>query len=154
MEVVFLKVCLGGTFNTLHKGHEALLARAFGLGDFVLIGLVSDGFAGTFKGRPIQPYEERERALRQHIETNHHSNFDIRPLDDAVGPAGNGDYDAIVVSRDTLPGAENINRVRAANGLKELDVVVIDMVLADDGSPISATRVEAGETGADGRMTT
>ncbi|MEM2081946.1 MAG: adenylyltransferase/cytidyltransferase family protein, partial [Candidatus Bathyarchaeia archaeon] len=35
----FRKVAVGGTFDELHKGHKALLMKAFEIGTRVLIGL-------------------------------------------------------------------------------------------------------------------
>ena len=36
------KVCLGGTFDRIHIGHEKLLKMAFEVGEEVIIGLTSD----------------------------------------------------------------------------------------------------------------
>src|SRR5206468_5728754 len=59
-----MRVVLGGTFDILHKGHEALLRAAFeGRPEQVLIGLTTDRFARESRTR-VNPYAVRERNLR------------------------------------------------------------------------------------------
>ena len=60
--------------------------------------------------------------------------------------------EAIVVSEETAPKAEELNRLRAQRGLRPLELVVIPMVLAEDGKPISTTRIRAGEIDRAGRL--
>ncbi len=44
-----VKVCLGGTFDIIHRGHEVLLNKALDVGDSIIIGLTTD--ARAKKGR-------------------------------------------------------------------------------------------------------
>ena len=44
------KVCLGGTFDRIHIGHEKLLKIAFEVGEDVIIGLTSDTKAKSGRG--------------------------------------------------------------------------------------------------------
>lgn len=53
------KVIIGGTFEMLHKGHEALLKKAFSLGK-TTIGLTSDIMAKKIKKRKVQGFKNRE----------------------------------------------------------------------------------------------
>ena len=54
---MFNKIVVGGTFNTLHKGHEEILITAFKLGKSVVIGLTSDEFANRFRVLKTLEYE-------------------------------------------------------------------------------------------------
>ena len=137
------KVCVAGTFNRIHKGHIALLARAFEEGDEVFVGLTSDEMARQGRGVVISDYASRERALREALLTLG-KDFHILTIEDRLGPAATGDYDAIIVSSETSATALDINEARQRNGLEPLDIIEIDMVLAEDGVPISSTRVMSG----------
>ena len=44
-------VATGGTFDEIHAGHRELLTRAFSLGRLVLVGVSSDNFAASKKGK-------------------------------------------------------------------------------------------------------
>jgi phosphopantetheine adenylyltransferase len=67
--------------------------------------------------------------------------------------ATDASYDAIVVSEETLPGAEEINRVRSGLGFAPLVVVVVGVLHArgGGGAKLSSTDLRslaAGEHGA------
>ena len=50
-----------GAWDLLHPGHIRLLARAKSLGDFLIVGVISDKQISDFKGedRPLQSEDER-----------------------------------------------------------------------------------------------
>jgi len=151
----FKVVGLGGTFDEFHRGHRALLMKAFESGDRVLIGLVTDKFGEKIrKGHEIATYEEREKELVGFLEKIGFLNrAEIIPLDDAYGPAATSiEQQAIVVSRETEPVALKINQVRRRNGLLPLEVIVIDMVPAENHVPISTTRIRYREIDREGRL--
>ena len=149
------RVALGGTFEVIHKGHRALLARAFALamGDEVLIGLTSDPMAGRSRSRRVAPYRDREWALRSYLDRTFPGlDYVVETLTDEFGPAvGIPDLEVLVVSEFTHPTGVRLNEERLRRGLSPLRLVTIPQVLADDGRPISSTRVLAGECDADGR---
>ena len=68
------------------------------------------------------------------------------------GPAATYNYDAIVVSKNTREMADAMNWAREKSGLKPLEIVEIDIVLAEDGKPIASTRVIIGEINLDGEV--
>lgn len=147
------RVALGGTFETIHKGHRTLLARAFALGDEVLIGLTSDHLANMSRGRRVAPFMERERVLRCYLDRAHPGcEYEVQMITDEFGPAVHlSDLDVLVVSENTYPTGLRLNDAREERGLPPLRLVSIPQVLADDGKPISSTRILAGECDADGR---
>jgi len=148
-------VGLGGTFDELHKGHKALLNKAFQLGTYVKIGLCTDEFAKKLgKNHEIATYEDRLKDLKTFLRDKGYLNrSEIIPLSDPYGPAvSDSSIEAIVVSRETEQAAYAINGHRKEKGLPELKVIVIDMVLAENRNTVSTTRIRRGEIDREGRL--
>ena len=80
---------MGGTFDILHIGHEALLTKASNIGDKILVGLTTDERAK--KGRNadyLNSYEIRRSNLESLLESLGFLNkFEIVPLNDDWGPS-------------------------------------------------------------------
>lgn len=57
------KVITYGTFDLLHRGHINLLKRARAMGDFLVVGLSSDGFNALKSKQAFYSYEERKLVL-------------------------------------------------------------------------------------------
>ena len=145
---------VGGTFDLLHKGHRTLLEEAFKVADRVLIGLTTDEFAEKLHNHHFDPFKRRYENLKRFLEEGGYSDrAEIIPINDPYGPTvENGDIEGIIVSEETEPRADEINRLRAERGLRPLLVFCIKMVLAEDGKPISSTRIRRGEIDRDGRV--
>ena len=143
-------VAVGGTFDHFHKGHEKLLNKAFEIGYHVLIGVTSDEFGGK-KGN-IQPCSQRISELEQFLQ-KFDSRYIVKRLEEPYGPTiHDSQIDAIVVSRETEPVADKINEIRVSKGIKPLKIFIIDWVLADDGKPISSTRIRNGNIDRNGKV--
>ena len=136
-------VAIGGTFDILHDGHKALLKKAYALGD-VIIGLVSDEMARR-KARVSNTFDTRKKIVVAYVKALTGTNPVIVALDDPYGPALKHKFDYIVVSPDTFRTAEEINTLRSQRGLPSIKIVCVDFVLAQDGQPISSTRIHRGE---------
>lgn len=149
-------VVCGGTFDGLHKGHEALLAKAFAIAENVTIGLTTDFYVTMHKQVQkelpkdesvvkFQTYIQRKEALEQWLKRHGWLRWtEILPLDDTYGntvPPAGLHYDAIVVSSQTRPVATTINKLRKSAGWPILDIIEIPMVLAEDGKPIASKRL-------------
>jgi pantetheine-phosphate adenylyltransferase len=155
LDVRLKLVSLGGTFDVLHKGHWFLLEEAFNVGDRVIIGLTTDRFAESLhKPHVIDCYEKRLNDLNKFlIDKELDDRAMIVSLDDPYGPTIESDeIEGIIVSEETESGAEEINKQRVKKGKRPLLIVVLKMILAEDGKPISSTRVRRQEVDRYGRL--
>ena len=145
------KLCgCGGTFDHLniHEGHKLLLKTCFNLGEHVAIGLVTDEFMKKVNKEfdsLIEPYEERRRNIIQYIKSlnsDYPNHCTIIPLNDPFGPATTDpNIEIHVSSEETFKVAMKINKIRAKNGISRMIIVIIPLVLGDDGTRISSTKI-------------
>jgi len=150
---MYKTLIVAGTFDHLHKGHDAILIKAFECGEVVTIGLTSDKFVNEYKHQTVSPFDVRKNALVAWLSSHRFGGrVEIIPIDNPYEPAGSGEFEAIVVSTQTKPRAEEINRKRKSLGLSPLVIIEVAMQVAQDGAPISATRVRSGEIDTSGRL--
>ena len=149
-----MKVCIGGTFDIIHKGHKLLIKKAFelaGENGIVFIGVTTDNFVKN--KQEIKSFDSRVQMLKNFLEKQGIlSKAIIKPINDKFGPTLDKDFEIIVVSPETLKTAEEINKIRTNKGKKPLKIVKILFVLADDGKPISSTRIRNGEIDSEGHI--
>ncbi len=146
------RVAVGGTFDPLHDGHRALLRKACELSQSgeLFIGLASDEMA-LKKSHEVSNYHSRYDNVMKFIKTQGISPVIVR-LSDPFGPTTHDDFDFLVVSPETLPVALKINRIRKEKDLRDIEIVLVDYVLAEDGLPISSTRIKRGEIDGHGKI--
>jgi len=155
MNQKFKTVIVGGTFDELHKGHKALLMKAFEVGDHVIIGLSTDDLARKLKkNHEVATYKERLRELNNFLRKQGvSSKAKIVPLKTPYGiTLSKGCAEALVVSRETESRAKEINKKRKEKGLPPLHVIVIEMVPAENHIAISTTRIKRKEIDREGRL--
>lgn len=140
------KVVVGGTFDSLHKGHRYFLEKASFLGS-VKIGLTSDEMALETKGEGVESFEERHQHILDFL-----NGTEIEEINDSVGFAVAEDFDYIVVSSETRTRAEKINQERELSGKERIEIIEVDFILAEDGEPISSTRIRSGEIDKEGNL--
>lgn len=147
-------VAMGGTFDIIHKGHFTLLSEAFAVSSKVIIGLTSDDMA-LKKGKTLQnDYGKRLETLVKTIEKNFaNTEFEISKLDNDFGPAVlEKKVQALVVSGETSNQGEVLNQIRKQKNLPPVDLLVVPMVLAKDGTRISTTRIKNQEIDYEGNL--
>lgn len=152
----FNLVAVGGTFDKLHKGHKELLKTAFNIGRKVIIGVTSDEMVAKSKSdAKINGLEKRREGLEKWIKDEGLcglAEYEIVVINDVYGVAIYDEkLEALVVSEETFERAFAINRIRRSRNLKPLTIVVVPMVLAYNGKPISSTRIRRGEIDLEGR---
>jgi len=151
----FRVVAVGGTFDEFHKGHRALLTKAFEVSERVLIGLCADDLVQRL-GKPhnVATYDVRREELKGFL--RRHGWIDrakIVPIHTPYGITLTSKLiEGIVVSRETEPRAHEINEKRMAGGLRPLSVIVVDMVPAYNHTPISTTRIRCMEIDREGNQ--
>ena len=147
-------VATGGTFDEIHIGHIALLSRAFKVGKKVIIGVSSDEFAKKRGKNLNHNYDQRVEDLRKMIKKEFgNASYEIAKLDGDFGPAvTTGDIGALVASSETIAKGRLLNEMRIKRGLKSVEVITVELVKAEDGSPISSTSIRAGKIDNRGRL--
>jgi pantetheine-phosphate adenylyltransferase len=161
---------LGGTFTPLHAGHRALLHRALqtvshdGPGPgHVVVGLTSTDLARQTRSDPshadlLGPFAERRRALVAELDelsAAYSASYEVTRIEEPAGPAATReDLDVLVVSPEASAQrrAHRLNRTRANEGLRPLEVYTPPFVVAEDGDRISSTRIRNGEIDHYGRL--
>ena len=148
------RVCIGGTFDRLHKGHKALIDKAFeiaGENGWVFIGITKGEIAN--KKKDVLPFNKRIQDVIKYLkEKGFYSQSEIQPIYDKYGPSIEGDFDAIIVSPETEKVAQEINMIRRKKGKKPLEIINIPFVLAEDDSPVSSTRIRKKEINQEGHL--
>jgi len=147
-------VAMGGTFDIIHKGHLTLLSNAFEVSDKVIIGITSDELA-VKKGKiPLNKYDQRFENLISIISKEFpDSLFEISKLENDFGPAVlEKDVKALIVSDETSAQGNILNQLRAEKKIPPVQIIVVPMFLAKDGTRISTTRIKNSEIDVDGNL--
>jgi len=150
----FTLIAMGGTFDIIHKGHLTLLSKAFSISSNVIIGLTSDELTKKRGKKTLNNYEKRFETLMSTIKTNFPNHaFQISKLDNDFGPAVlEENVQALVVSDETGNQGEILNQLRAEKNLSLVKIVIVPMVLAQDGDRISTTRIKNSEIDVEGNL--
>lgn len=147
-----MKVALGGTFDPIHDGHGVLLGKAFEVAEEVLIGLASEAMTARKEGK-IASFLERKRNLERYLAARGWTGYRIEEIHQRFGPADRiADLQGIVVSPETAETADDLNEVRKKRGLTPLEILTVPYLPAEDGLPISSTRLRTGEIDGTGRL--
>ena len=150
----FSLVATGGTFDVIHKGHIALLSKSFSVSEKIIIGLTGDEFAARKEKKLLHSYSQRLESLIKVIEKNFPgSDYQISKLDNDFGPAVlEGNVQALIVSEETQYQGDVLNRLRSEKNFPHVDIIIVPMVLANDGKRISTSRIKNSEIDSEGNL--
>lgn len=139
------KLVVGGSWRFLHAGHRYILLKAFDLGKKVDIGVTSDRMLGKkIRKEPEQDFEQRKQRLEQFLESHAlEDRAQVIEIDNIYGNAVE-EGEKLLVTPETEPGAEAINERRREQDREELEVEVLEKLEAEDGGPVSSTRIADG----------
>ncbi len=149
-----MKICVGGTFNRLHKGHKLILRKAFkhaGKDGTVFIGLATGSLVRNKE--ETRHLDKRKKELEKYLlKEGYNIQAEIVPITNKYGLTLDEDFDAIVISPETERIAIQINHKRVLKGKRPLKIIRIPFVLAEDGKPISSTRINNKEIDENGNL--
>lgn len=141
-------IFVGGTFDRFHVGHEAVLRKAFEVGDKITIGITTQTYLDTYKplavgGVQRQSFEERKREIEHYIDGLHTSKEVVfLPIDDPYEPlASDAMYDSVVVTKDNIQTALEINIRRQQQNISILQLVEVPIIPAQDHQILSSSRI-------------
>ncbi len=144
-----MRSAVAGTFNVLHDGHMRLIAQAFEVGEYVLVGITSDKMASQERD-DIVPLYIRRKNLENYLDT-FGKPYSIEVIDDIYGPKEMDTIDVLVVSTETLPNAKRINENRVSKGIEPLEISVVGLLNAFDGEKINARDILNGKYARNGK---
>lgn len=147
-------IAVGGTFDHVHKGHRALISRAFEKGRKVYVGVTSDEFLRASGKKVSRDYTERRARLISYIDSRYPGrDYEVTKLEKSFGPGMfTSGIEAIAVSTETAPRVAAANEARRKLGLTDLKIEIVPMVMAEDKDRISSTRIRSGEIDSDGNV--
>ena len=152
MNYQFGHVACGGTLDILHKGHISVLNRAFKIGKQVSIGITTDLFCKKIGKTPLETQKIRGNNLGAYLKLqNLEKRAKIIWLGDIYGTTTKDKtLEAIIVSDETVQGADLINKRRVKHKLNKLKVIICPQILAEDGKKISTGRIKNGDISTEG----
>lgn len=154
MVVCGTRAAVGGTFDKFHRGHRKFLSTALDGSEELVIGITSDEFAMASKDHPVEPFEIRLENVKRFVQKKGRGKkVEIVKLEDPYGPTVEDEkLEVLFVTASTKCRGEEINFRRVKNGLKPLKIVEVPMELAEDGEPISTSRIRDQVIDSEGRL--
>eukprot|EP00347_Sterkiella_histriomuscorum_P023330 403335061 len=129
-------VCLGGTFDHMHLGHKLLLTQALmWTQNRMLVGVTTDGLLKKKAyAEFLEDFETRKNNVIQFCrKVNNRVEIDAFELSDPVGRAENDEeIEACILTREVEKGGAMINEARTKVGLNQVEMVFVDMILAEE----------------------
>lgn len=147
----FKRVLFAGTFDHLHAGHKSVLTQAlFHATETLYVGIASESLLTRKKcALALQPFSTRWRKVSEFFECIKPSclrniRIELMETPDAIGPAATLDFDAIVVTPETVIGGQMVNEARGELGNKPVEMTTLT-ILGNCGleDKVSSTRIRS-----------
>ncbi|CAG8492985.1 10366_t:CDS:2 [Gigaspora rosea] len=126
------------TFDHLHAGHKILLTlTAWISGKRLICGVTDDCMLKEKKFKEyIEPINTRIAKVSKFLNAIHQNLlYEVVPIYDAYGPTiTDPDIHALVVSKETVSGAELVNDERQKRGFGILEIFVIEVISSTNPS--------------------
>ena len=139
-------IAVGGTFETLHIGHQYILTEASKISNIMAIGITTSKFVSKDKMYTVSDFKKRRKAIIEFLSKfTNTNNIIIEKLNDPFGPAiSSKEIKVLLVTPDTYINAKKINKIRKSKGLKPLVLYVAGYIRNQWGYPISSTYIKLG----------
>ncbi|KAF0528297.1 Nucleotidylyl transferase [Gigaspora margarita] len=135
---IYQTVAVGGTFDHLHAGHKILLTlTAWISGKRLICGVTDDCMLKNKKFKEyIEPINTRIANVSKFLNAIHQNLlYEIVPIYDAYGPTiTDPDIHALVVSKETVSGADLVNDERQKRSFGILEIFVIEVISSTNPS--------------------
>tara|TARA_B100000927_G_scaffold66824_1_gene52662 strand:+ start:689 stop:1777 length:1089 start_codon:yes stop_codon:yes gene_type:complete len=142
--VMYQHGLMGGTFDRVHAGHLRLIREAFRNCKFLEIWITSDKIAQKKDWR-CWSEGKRKATIKESLTQQQLGRMTFGTLEDPIGPAiDHPRADVIFCTSDTANSCEQINTIRAEDGIKPLDVIVVEHEKGEDGTLISSSKIRDG----------
>lgn len=129
---LFSSVCVGGTFDGMHYGHRKLLTLAVscvqpGTGKLLVGVTVDEMLQHKEHAELIPPLKERIQDVQDFLHRlapGMKNRIRIVPIMDTFGPPGSeADFEALVLSHETLDNGRYLNEHRKKQGMEPLHLL-------------------------------
>lgn len=153
MDYLYAHATVAGTFDHFHAGHRALIDEVFRQAEHVSVGVAdSELSAHKLYHTSIEPLDLRLQTVEDYLKIQNYIDratiFELKTIEGIA--LEDPTLDAIFVTPDTVANAEKINYQRVTNGMTAMEIITVPMVAADDGQPLSSTRIRQGLVSRDG----
>lgn len=148
MAYLYKSIAVAGTFDRLHTAHKQLLDKAISEAEQILCGItVPEMNRHKLLNQIILPFSQRETAVKQYFsQTGSGSRVTIIPISDRFGTADTrSTLSAIITTAQNNKQVDIINRRRITNNLPILKKIIVPLVNAGDGQPLSSSRIRLGQ---------
>ncbi|KAM3141014.1 hypothetical protein pb186bvf_006815 [Paramecium bursaria] len=139
----FKRAANGGTFDYLHNGHKILLSISLlAVSNHLTIGITGEELLQKKKNKEfIQSYDTRQLCVKEFCSLfKPKIDIYLAKLVEPAGPTKDGEYEGIILTKETESAKDYINNLRIQNNLNQLDSYTINMIVENE-QKLSSTQL-------------